>query len=65
MRWNVVISGQEIAKTMRGLLYYHVPFWGREGLIVSLSALFGPLALLWIFTRILPPWLDRATPAGH
>ena len=50
---------------MRGLLYYHVPFWGREGLIVSLSALFGPLALLWIFTRILPPWLDRATPAGH
>jgi len=22
MRWNVVIGGQEIAKTMRGLLHY-------------------------------------------
>ncbi|MDH3229270.1 MAG: polysulfide reductase NrfD [Alphaproteobacteria bacterium] len=63
MRWNVVISGQEIAKTMRGLLTYHVPIFGGEGLIVALSALFGPLVLLWIFTWILPPWLDRPAAA--
>jgi len=65
MRWNVVISGQEIAKTMKGLLHYHVPIFGREGLLVSFTALIGPLVLLWIFTRILPPWLDRPAPAAQ
>ena len=65
MRWNVVISGQEIAKTMRGLLDYHVPLLGREGLLVALTALIGPLVLLWIFTRVLPPWLDKSTTTGN
>jgi len=65
MRWNVVISGQEIAKTMKGLLYYHVPLLGREGLLVTMTALIGPLVLLFIFTRILPPWLDRPAAAGQ
>ncbi len=65
MRWNVVISGQEIAKTMKGLLYYHVPFLGREGLLVTLTALIGPLVLLFVLTRILPPWLDRSAPAAQ
>lgn len=64
MRWNVVISGQEIAKTMRGLLDYHVPLLGREGLLVALSALIGPFVLLWIFTRVLPPWLDKPATTG-
>lgn len=64
MRWNVVISGQEIAKTMRGLLDYHVPLLGREGLLVALSALIGPFILLWIFTRVLPPWLDKPATTG-
>lgn len=66
MRWNVVISGQEIAKTMRGLLTYQVPLLGREGLLVALSALVGPFFLLWFFTRVLPPWLDKpATTENH
>lgn len=64
MRWNVVISGQEIAKTMRGLLDYHVPLLGREGLLVALIALFGPFVLLGIFTRVLPPWLDKPATTG-
>ncbi len=64
MRWNVVISGQEIAKTMRGLLDYHVPLLGREGLLVALTALIGPFVLLWIFTRVLPPWLDKPATTG-
>jgi Ni/Fe-hydrogenase subunit HybB-like protein len=65
MRWNVVIGGQEISKTLRGLLEYDVPVLGREGLLVSLTALLGPLVLLYIFTRVLPPWRDRSPEAGE
>jgi Ni/Fe-hydrogenase subunit HybB-like protein len=65
MRWDVVISGQEIAKTMRGLLQYHVPLLGREGLLVALGALIGPFFLLWIFTRVLPPWHDKHVTTGN
>jgi predicted membrane protein len=65
MRWNVVISGQEIAKTMKGLLEYHVPFFGREGLLTALTALIGPLVLLFILTRVLPPWLDKPAATGN
>ncbi len=64
MRWNVVIGGQEIAKTMRGILEYHDP-GGREGLMAALSVLAGPLILLYILTRILPPWeeMGRKVPS--
>ncbi len=47
MRWNVVIGGQEIAKTMRGLLHYHDP-GGRDGLAVALTVLACPLVSLSI-----------------
>jgi Ni/Fe-hydrogenase subunit HybB-like protein len=57
MRWNVVISGQEIAKTMRGLLTYQDP-GGREGYGAAFSVLMGPLILLFVLTRIMPPWKD-------
>ncbi len=35
MCWNVVIGGQEIAKTAKGLLSYHPPLFGREGLLAA------------------------------
>ncbi len=57
MRWNVVIGGQEIAKTMRGLVYYHDP-GGREGLAAALAVLSGPFILLAILTRVMPPWKE-------
>ncbi len=57
MRWNVVISGQEIAKTMRGLLTYQDP-GGREGYGAAFGVLMGPLILLAVLTRIMPPWKD-------
>lgn len=61
MRWNVVIGGQELSKTMKGLLTYRPEFFGREGILTSLLLLLGPLAALWILTRLLPPWLPRRT----
>ena len=57
MRWNVVIGGQELSKTMKGLLTSRPEFLGREGILTSLLLLVGPLPVLWFLTRLLPPWL--------
>ena len=59
MRWNVVIGGQELSKTMKGLLTYRPELLGREGILTSLFLLFGPLFALWLLARLLPPWLPR------
>jgi Ni/Fe-hydrogenase subunit HybB-like protein len=56
MRWNVVIGGQELSKTMKGLLTYEPVFFGREGMLSSLLLLAGPFFALWIAARLLPPW---------
>lgn len=60
MRWNVVIGGQEISKTGRGLLSYQMQFFGREGLVVAILLLLAPLATLFGLTRFFPPWEDKA-----
>ncbi len=63
MRWNVVIGGQEIAKTGKGLLSYDMLIFHREGLITALSLVIAPLVTLWVAVKLLPPWADEATPA--
>ena len=60
MRWNVVIGGQEISKTGRGLLDYQMQVVGREGLLVAALLLLAPLATLFGLTRFFPPWEDKA-----
>ncbi len=60
MRWNVVIGGQEISKTGRGLLDYQLQVFGREGLLVAALLLLAPLATLFGLTRFFPPWEDKA-----
>lgn len=57
MRWNVVIGGQEIAKTGKGLLNYQPHIFGREGLLAASLVGLAPLALLWAATRLFPPWV--------
>ncbi len=59
MRWNVVIGGQEVSKTMKGLLDYQTPIFGGEGLIASLFLFTLPFITLWLLTRLLPPWQQR------
>ena len=63
MRWNVVIGGQEISKTGKGLLSYHLPFLGKEGALVAIVLTLAPLAVLFGLTRLFPPWEDHATHA--
>jgi len=61
MRWNVVIGGQEIAKTGKGLLSYQLVLLHREGLLTAVSVAVAPLLLLWAAVRVLPPWQTTAT----
>jgi Ni/Fe-hydrogenase subunit HybB-like protein len=63
MRWNVVIGGQEISKTGKGLLAYHMPFFGKEGALVAIVLTLAPLAMLFGLTRLFPPWADDAAHA--
>jgi Ni/Fe-hydrogenase subunit HybB-like protein len=64
MRWNVVIGGQELSKTMQGLLYYYPTFLGREGILASVIVFALPFAVLWLLTRLLPPWVQSDAHAG-
>jgi len=59
MRWNVVIGGQEISKTGKGILTYVLPFWGRESFVSAAALTLAPMGLLWILTRLFPPWVER------
>jgi Ni/Fe-hydrogenase subunit HybB-like protein len=63
MRWNVVIGGQEIAKTGKGLLSYQLVLLHREGLLTAVSVAVAPLLLLWATVRVLPPWQKTAPPS--
>jgi Ni/Fe-hydrogenase subunit HybB-like protein len=58
MRYNVVIGGQEISKTGKGLLAFQFEVFGRDGLITAACVLIAPLILLLVMVRVLPPWHD-------
>lgn len=58
MRWNVVIGGQELSKTMKGLLTYYPEMFGRESLFTVLLISICPYVTLWLVTKLLPPWAD-------
>lgn len=58
MRWNVVIGGQEIAKTGKGLLTYPMTLLGHESFVSASILLIAPFLLLWLLTRLFPPWAD-------
>ncbi|HYB58077.1 MAG TPA: NrfD/PsrC family molybdoenzyme membrane anchor subunit [Alphaproteobacteria bacterium] len=65
MRFNVVIGGQEIAKTAKGLLTFPWVFLGREGVLAATSVLVAPLLLLLVMIRLFPPWVDAAKASSH
>ena len=54
MRWNVVIGGQLVSKSMRGFTEYFPGYFDKEGLIVSFIIIIIPFILLWFFDRIFP-----------
>ncbi|HEY5535077.1 MAG TPA: NrfD/PsrC family molybdoenzyme membrane anchor subunit [Ignavibacteria bacterium] len=54
MRWNVVIGGQLVSKSMRGFTEYFPGFLDREGLIVSAVIIIIPFILLKLFDGVFP-----------
>ena len=63
MRWNVVIGGQEISKTGKGLLYYQPTVFGKEGLLVGVLLTIAPIILLLGLSRLFPPFEEGETSA--
>ncbi len=58
MRWNVVIGGQEISKSLSGTMTYVPKFFDMEGVLPAIIILIIPFVILYVVTRILPPWKD-------
>ncbi len=69
MRWNVVIGGQSMSKSLAGYMTYKMPVIPynietfREGLVAVIFLLVMPFVLLWLFDRILPVFKNQG--AGH
>ena len=61
MRYNVVIGGQGISKTMRGYLEYQVPVFGIEG---ALAAIIFSLCLTYVLVKIFTIGSEDETIAG-
>ncbi len=56
MRWNVVIGGQLISKSMRGFTSYTPPLGGREGVLAAALFLALPFYIFSAITSFIPPW---------
>lgn len=65
MRWNVVVGGQLLSKSMRGFTSYFPGIWEKEGLITAAIIFTLPFVMLYVFNRIVPLFPDaEKVPAG-
>ncbi len=56
MRWNVVIGGQLLSKSLRGFTSYTPSLMGKEGILSALAILILPLVIFAIMSYFIPPW---------
>jgi predicted membrane protein len=63
--WNLVIGGQLASRTLRGSVSFHPELLGKEGILVSAVILICPLVLLFILTKILPPFQKKGDLVGQ
>ncbi len=61
-RWNIVIGGQLFSKSFRGLTVYKITFFGLEGFFAAVIIFCLPFIILYILTKILPPWEEARNP---
>ena len=52
MRWNVVIGGQLLSKSMRGFTDYFPGLFEKEGLVVAGTIFTAPFVILYVFHRV-------------
>lgn len=54
MRWNIVVGGQLLSKSLRGLRSPYEPeLFGREGVLMAIALVIIPFVILWVFDRLL------------
>jgi hypothetical protein len=61
MRWNVVIGGQLISKSLRGFTEYFPGLWDKEGIIVSFLIILVPFLLLYLFDKVFPFFKEKTS----
>src|SRR5574338_418614 len=64
MRWNVVVGGQTISKSLRGYVSYEWIFGGREGIFMAALILCVPFVILSVLAALLPPWVPEEPDAA-
>lgn len=62
MRWNVVVGGQMISKSLRGYVEYEWIMGGREGVYMAALILCLPLVIFSVLAALLPPWVPASAP---
>ncbi len=66
MRWNIVIGGQLLSKSLRGLRSpYESEVFGREGVLMAIALFIAPFVILWVFDRLLGFSEPEAEGGGH
>ena len=59
MRWNVVIGGQLVSKSLRGFTSYNPPLLGIDGILVAIVFMILPFIILAVITYLIPPWQEE------
>ncbi len=59
MRWNVVIGGQLISKSLRGFIDYSPSLLGVDGILVTTILMALPFVILAIICYLIPPWQEE------
>jgi predicted membrane protein len=55
MRWNVVIGGQMISKSLAGLRETYQPeLFGKEGILMAIGIMIVPFIIIFVVERLLP-----------
>jgi Ni/Fe-hydrogenase subunit HybB-like protein len=65
MRWNVVIGGQMISKSMRGFTSYTPPLGGREGVLAASVLMMLPFYIFSVIVSFVPPWQRPVVDEGE
>ncbi len=61
MRWNVVIGGQLISKSLRGFTSYSPHLLGIDGILVAVVLMILPFIIFAVLIYLLPPWREEVT----
>ena len=61
MRYNVVIGGQMLSKSLRGFNSFTPELFSESGVFVTAGFLTLPFIVFFVVSRLLPPWQDPIT----